>query len=98
MLGDDDLQVFKEKNSDPALSNEIWTAAKKIGYGNYFKDKQKYALIDDHLPFVNQGIPAALLIDFDYPYWHTTSDTLDKVSIRNLEIVFEVMLEWINSI
>jgi glutaminyl-peptide cyclotransferase len=98
MLGDDDLQVFKEKNSDPALSNEIWTAAKKIGFGNYFKDKQKYALIDDHLPFVNQGIPASLLIDFDYPYWHTTSDTLDKVSIRNLEIVFEVMLEWIKSI
>ena len=46
---------------------------------------------------LNLGIPTALLIDFDYPYWHTTSDTLDKVSERNLEIVLEVMHNWIKS-
>ncbi len=37
-------------------------------------------------------MPAALLIDFDYPPWHTADDTLDKVSARSLEIVGEVLL------
>jgi Zn-dependent M28 family amino/carboxypeptidase len=98
MLGDKDLKIYKEMNSDLELSNEIWTIAGGLGYANSFIDEQKHSFIDDHLPFINIGIPTALLIDFDYPYWHTTSDTLDKVSESNLEIVLEVMLEWINKI
>jgi hypothetical protein len=38
-------------------------------------------------------VPAALLIDFDYPPWHTAQDTLDKVSARSLAIVGEVVRE-----
>lgn len=98
MLGDGELKVYKEKNSNPDLSNEIWNTAQKLGHENNFINEQKYSMIDDHQPFINRGIPTTLLIDFDYPYWHTTSDTLDKVSKRNLEIVAEVMLEWINSL
>jgi hypothetical protein len=98
MLGDKDLKIYKEMNSDLELSNEIWTIAGGLGYANSFIDEQKHSFIDDHLPFINIGIPTALLIDFDYPYWHTTSDTLDKVSESNLGIVLEVMLEWINKI
>ena len=98
MLGDAELKVYKEDNSDLELSNDIWAIAKRLGYGNYFIDKQKHSMIDDHLPFINKGIPTSLLIDFDYPYWHTTSDTLDKVSKSNLEIVLDVMLEWVKSI
>jgi len=97
MLGDNNLRVFEEKNSNLDLSEEIWSVAQKMGYGKYFINEQKYSMIDDHLPFINKGIPASLLIDFDYPYWHTTSDTLDKVSKLNLEIVAEVMLKWVNS-
>lgn len=98
MLGDQDLKIFKELNSDPELSNEIWTIAGNLGFSNSFINEQKHSFIDDHLPFINLGIPTALLIDFEYPYWHTTSDTLDKVSERNLEIVLEVMHNWIKAI
>jgi len=35
------------------------------------------------------------IIDFDYPYWHTTQDTLDKVSVESLRIVGETLLNWI---
>lgn len=97
MLGDSDLKIFIEKNSSPVLSNEIWSTAQKLGHERNFINEQKYSLIDDHQPFINRGIPTSLLIDFDYPYWHTNSDTLDKISKRNMEIVSEVMLEWINS-
>jgi Zn-dependent M28 family amino/carboxypeptidase len=48
---------------------------------------------DDHVPFLKAGVPAALLIDFDFPPWHTAADTLDKVSARSLQIVGEVVLD-----
>jgi Zn-dependent M28 family amino/carboxypeptidase len=98
MLGDANLKVYKELNSDLDLTEDIWKIAEGLGYANSFINVQKHSFIDDHLPFINLGIPTALLIDFDYPYWHTTSDTLDNVSENNLEIVLDVMLEWIRSI
>jgi len=53
---------------------------------------------DDHAPFLRVGVPAALLIDFDYPPWHTAEDTLDKVSARSLEIVGSVLLDALPAI
>ena len=48
---------------------------------------------DDHVPFVRAGVPSALLIDFDYPPWHTAEDTVDKISARSLSVVGEVLLD-----
>ena len=53
-------------------------------------------MLDDHTPFLQVGIPAVDIIDFDYPYWHTTEDTADKVSAESLEAVGETLLKWIN--
>jgi Zn-dependent M28 family amino/carboxypeptidase len=50
------------------------------------------AVADDHAPFLAAGVPAALLIDFDYPPWHTAGDTLDKVAARSLQVVGDVVL------
>jgi len=44
------------------------------------------------------GVPATLLIDFDYPPWHTPEDTLDKVSARSLQIVGSVLLDALPAI
>jgi Zn-dependent M28 family amino/carboxypeptidase len=52
-------------------------------------------MIDDHIPFIQAGIRAIDIIDFDYPYWHTTSDTLDKVSAESLKVVGETILTWL---
>jgi hypothetical protein len=38
------------------------------------------------------GIRAIDVVDFDYPYWHTPDDTIDKVSSRSLQVVGEVAL------
>lgn len=95
MVGDEDLNIYQEESSDQALSSEIWKTANKLGYGDYFISQTKYNILDDHTPFLMEGIPAALIIDFDYPYWHTTSDTADKVSPKSLEIVGNTILEWV---
>lgn len=96
MVGDADLDIYIEKNSDPTLVSEIWKQADKLGYSKYFIPMTKHGIIDDHRPFLEAGIPAVDIIDFDYPYWHTSMDTLDKVSPESLEIVGKTMMAWLN--
>lgn len=97
MVGDEDLNIFYEKNSDQNLSREIWKTAEDLGFGDKFIDFPKHRVIDDHLPFVQAGIPAVDIIDLDYPFWHTTGDTLDKVSAESLDIVGQVVLTWLRT-
>ena len=54
-------------------------------------------MLDDHTPFLRRGIRAVDLIDFDYPYWHTTQDTLDKVTAESLNIVGDTLYQWITT-
>ncbi len=95
MVGDADLTIYKERNSNPALTDAIWGTAAVHGYGDQFPSSVKYQMLDDHLPFLQRGIPVALLIDFDYPWWHTTGDTLDKVSARSLDAVGSTLYYWL---
>ncbi len=95
MVGDKDQNIYIEKNSDKRLCDQIWNAAQKIGLGEYFFNQEKYSLTDDHIPFIENGIPACLLIDFDYPYWHTLHDTPDKVSADSLQKVGDTLMQWL---
>jgi hypothetical protein len=95
MIGDADLNIYFERNSDPQLNAEIWQTASALGYSGQFIALPKYSMIDDHTPFLEAGIRAADLIDFDFPFHHTTGDTLDKVSAESLDAVGEVMLAWL---
>ena len=98
MIGDADLQIYKEYNSDEELLNQIWEQAKKLGYGEVFLDDYKHSILDDHIPFMDIGIPAIDIIDFDYPYWHTTSDTKDKISPESLNAVGDTLFAWLLSL
>ena len=95
MIGDADLNIYKERNSDPEITNEIWAIADRLGYGQVFIPEYKYSMLDDHTPFLQAGIPAIDIIDFDYPYWHTLQDTPDKVSAESLQAVGETLRTWI---
>ncbi len=95
MIGDADLNVHFEQSSNQAIRAEIWSTAEKLGYGEQFIPKEKYNMLDDHTPFLEAGIPAVDIIDFDYPYWHTTQDTLEKVSAKSLQAVGETLWHWI---
>lgn len=95
MVGDKELEIFKEENSHPDLIDEVWETAKSLGYGNHFNEDYKHRILDDHIPFRNAGARAIDVIDFDYPYWHTTSDTLDKISENSLRVVGETIAAWV---
>ena len=95
MIGDKDLNIYKEFNSNKYLTNTIWNVADELGYKEYFIHELKYRILDDHIPFIEKGIQSIDIIDFDYPYWHTIRDTKDKVSPESLNIVGDVLLNWL---
>ena len=95
MVGDADLNLYLEQNSNVAIRNEIWSVAAQLGYGKQFIATPKFSMEDDHTPFLEAGIPAVDIIDFDYPYWHTTQDTPDKLSAESLKAVGETLLTWL---
>lgn len=95
MIGDANQNIFQEANSDPGLTGEIWGVAAQLGYADRFIPQEKFSMIDDHTPFLEKGIRAIDIIDFDYPYWHTTEDLVDKVSTESLQAVGDTLLHWI---
>jgi hypothetical protein len=97
MVGDANLNIYFERNSDKTVRDEIWHAAAQAGHQDVFIAEEKYSMLDDHTPFLQAGIPAVDIIDFDYPYWHTTQDTPDKIAAASLQAVGETLLKWIGS-
>lgn len=99
MIGDADLNVDRDGNSTPWLEDVVYEAATRLGYQSHFFARTLAGVSDDHIPFVKRGVPSADLIDFDYGYndvfWHTTQDTVDKLSPKSLEIVGGTVLETI---
>jgi len=95
MVGDADQDLYLEGNSDPELQMHLWEIAATLGYTDTFVSQYRHTMLDDHLPFAKRGIPAVDIIDFDYPYWHTTQDTPDKVSGESLERVGRVVEVWL---
>jgi glutaminyl-peptide cyclotransferase len=98
MVGDADLNIERDANSTPWLEDVVYEAATRLGYQSHFFARTM-AVDDDHLPFVKRGVPSADLIDFNYGYndvfWHTTQDTVDKLSPKSLLIVGNTILETI---
>jgi Zn-dependent M28 family amino/carboxypeptidase len=96
MVGDRDLQLYYERNSDPEIRREIWDVAQTLGYSEFVAE-EKYSILDDHTPFLQAGIPAVDIIDFDYPYFHTTEDLPDKVSADSLSVVGRTLETWLEN-
>ncbi len=88
MIGDKDLDIFYETNSTKRLMDLVRDTAAKIGLKSIMSSYQT-AVEDDHLPFLDVGIPSVDIIDLNYgpgnSYHHTLEDSLDKVSPESLE-------------
>ena len=102
MIGDADLTVTLPADTTPALARLVFAVSEFQGTRAHFGFAPNN-MVDDHLPFQNEGVPAVDLIDFKYgskpgwnDYWHTPRDTLDKLSAASLETVGRLVLEMLN--
>ena len=98
MIGYSGLDVDRDENSTPWLLDIVNQAAMRYGYQSHFFNRTA-ADLDDHIPFAKKGVPVADLIDLNYGYansfWHTTQDTMDKLSPKSLQMVGDVLLETV---
>ena len=97
MVGDKDLTLPIEANSwnaNPEFATAIWNRAASLGLAP-FQQRLGPAIMDDHVPLIKVGIPMVDIIDFDYPYWHTIEDTVDKCSPKSLEVVATLVISII---
>ena len=105
MLGDRDLNIVIPANSTPALTSLVLKAAKTAGVADKVRVRSSITVKDDHSAFLDAGCPAIDLIDFEYgsapgknDYWHTTKDTMDKISEASLLASGKLVSELLNLI
>ena len=105
LVGDCDLQIPREANSDASLYAEFVRAAEETSGSAAPFGGEAEGILDDHVPFIEAGIPAVNLIDFTYgpgprpgAWWHTAEDTLDKVCAGSLDAVGEAAVRALERI
>jgi Zn-dependent M28 family amino/carboxypeptidase len=104
MIGDRDLDIRREGASTAWLTDLLWSTARRLGYQRHFLEERQ-PVEDDHMPFLDAGVAASLLIDFDYgggpgqnAWWHTAEDTPDKLHPQSLRVVGDVIMEALPAI
>ncbi len=97
MVGKQGLRIRREQTSHSMareLDEEVFRLAKELGLRS-FADGPGRSVTDDHTAFLRRGVPAILLIDMDYPAWHTSRDTLDKLDPAAMAEVATLLLAWV---
>ena len=92
------LQLPREGTSDRQLWAKLRAAAERSGTAASFPNRTGQAVWDDHTPFLEAGIAAIDLIDFDYPWRDTLADNLGKVSPRALDVTGETVYELLDQL
>ncbi len=96
MTGDKNLRLTWDTNSAASVRKLVWDVADSLGYSGAFP-RQGSAIEDDHTPFLNAGVRAVDLIDFESQntFWHTPQDTLDKLDPHSFEVIGAVVMKSI---
>ena len=104
MIGWKELNIDKEGNSTPWLLEDLAKAGRDTGHSKYLF-KQSQAIQDDHLPFVQRGVPSLDVIDFEYgtaadpeAFHHTELDTMDKLSVGSLQVSADLFVDLVKLI
>jgi Zn-dependent M28 family amino/carboxypeptidase len=97
-VGNKQLVLRRETLSDAGLWAKLRAAARRVGVGSVFPAATQGAILDDHYPFRQEGVPSIDLIDFDFPCWHRTCDDLSQVSKESLDETGEAVYELLRSL
>jgi glutaminyl-peptide cyclotransferase len=92
------LRLKRDLGSDAALWERLRAAAKRAGVGAIMSSSTQGTVEDDHTPFMQAGVPAIDLIDFDFPQWHTLQDRPNVLSKRSLDAAGEAVVELLRQL
>lgn len=95
MVGDRSLTITLPPDSPAEMARDIFASAEALKLRSYFTYLGR-ELIDDHTPLNAIGIPTIDVIDFDFAWWHTADDTIEKVSAESLQIVGSVTAYYLS--
>jgi glutaminyl-peptide cyclotransferase len=96
-VGDRRLRIPYESNSDAELWERLRRAARTVGAAPAFPGGVQGSILDDHVPFIEQGVPSIDLIDFDFACFHRACDDLSAVSERSLDVTGETVYELLRT-
>jgi glutaminyl-peptide cyclotransferase len=97
-VGDKDLAIRRESYSSPGLWRRLRAAARRVGAAEVFPPTTQGGILDDHIPFIEQGVPSIDLIDFEFPCFHRRCDNLSAVSERSVDAVGETVYELLREL
>jgi hypothetical protein len=97
-VGDRRLSLPREGSSDPDLWRRLRAAARAVGVARHFPPRTRGTIVDDHIPFLREGVPSIDLIDFDFPCWHRRCDDMSNVSERSLDATGEAVYRLLASL
>ena len=97
-VGDRRLRIPREGYSRPGLWRRLRAAAGRVGTQRIFPDDTASSVLDDHIPFLQEGVPAIDLIDFGFPCFHRRCDDLSAVSRRSVDAVGETVFELMRTL
>jgi hypothetical protein len=95
-VGEKGLRVPREGSSDEELWRMLRAAARHVGVASVFPRATQGSILDDHIPFLREGVPSIDLIDFDFPCFHRVCDNLARISPRSLDAVGETVMELLS--
>lgn len=100
MVGGRDMRLNIEVNSlhhsdrGRQIFTELFRLGRSMDLAPFF-DNTVRVIRSDHWPWIEVGLPAVLLIDIDYPFWHTHGDLPEACSASSLEAVGRVLLQYL---
>lgn len=95
MVGDRSLNVTLPPNSPAQMARKLFAAAEALKVRDHFTYFDR-DIRDDHTPLNAIGLPTIDIIDFDFPWWHTSDDTIDKLSAESLQTVGSVAAYYLS--
>jgi glutaminyl-peptide cyclotransferase len=93
-----DMRILREKSSDERLWSRLRRAAARVGAASAFPPGSGSSVVDDHSPFLAQGVPAINLIQWPYDCWHKPCDDMSAVSERSLDMTGETVIELVRTL
>jgi glutaminyl-peptide cyclotransferase len=97
-VGDRRLSLPREGSSNADLWRRLRAAARDVGVARHFPPGTRGTILDDHIPFLQEGVPSIDLIDFDFPCFHLRCDDLSSVSERSLDVTGEAVHRFLASL